>query len=180
MAPELITTQDFTSSRYAQVADNIEGNLSDIITRAEAAIKSKLRFNIKNKAYTETWRSRTNTLFVEHRPIISVTSIKRRPSYRNAWETLDLSSFYVEKEAGYIESQWDTVAGHEVEVVYNAGYDIIPDDIKEAVTLMTVFFAYQDTEVYGSGDGRRPGILYIEDQVDELIAPYRKTATVYH
>lgn len=178
--PELVTVRDFTTSRYAQLAENAEGiSLADVLARAEATIQSRLGRKILNTTYTEVFRANSQTLFVRNRPITSVTSIKRRPNAFYGWETLNLSRIVVEAGPGYIQCT-DTVWGYQVEVVYTAGYSAVPEDIKEAIIMQAVLLSYQDLEIYGSGDAKQPGIVYINQDIERLIAPYRATATVYH
>jgi hypothetical protein len=178
--PELVTVRDFTSSRYAQLADNAEGvNLSDVLARAEATIQSRLGRQIKNQAYTEVFRPSTNILFVKNRPITTVTSVRRRLVPWFSWANLDLTKMTIEAEPGYIEP-YEAVRGYEVEVVYSAGYTVVPEDIKEAIIMQAVLFSYQDLEIYGAGDAKVPGILYVQKDIENLILPYRATATVYH
>jgi hypothetical protein len=93
------------------------------------------------------------------------------------WETLSLSTFEVRKAQGFITSFPDSIKDYEVEVVYTAGYPSIPEDIKGAVILQTVVLAYQDLEVYGAGDSKAPGILYLSDQVKYMLKPYRYSRT---
>jgi hypothetical protein len=56
----------------------------------------------------------------------------------------------------------------------------VPEDIKEAIILQAVLLSYQDIEVYGAGDAKQPGILYMQDDIDSKLKPYKQTATVYH
>lgn len=177
--PELVTVRDFSTSPYAQLADNLDTPLNDILVRAEGAIQKSLGQRIKDVSYTERFRAQGPTLFLRRRPITSVTSIKRRYSRNMSWDTLLVDDFYFESDPGYIECYVD-MTGYETEVVYTAGYTTLPEDLKQAILLQAVMFAYQDLEVYGSGDGKTPGITYIQDAVKNLIMPYRQGATVWH
>lgn len=178
--PVLVTVRDFTSSRYAQLAENAEGvNLGDVLARAETVIQTKLGRSFLDTEYTETFRAESQALFVRNRPIISVTSIRRRPNLFYGWETLSLSRVRIESKPGYIECA-DTVAGYEVEITYRAGYTTVPEDIKEAIILQAVLLSYQDLEIYGAGDAKKPGIVYINEDIDRMIQPHRASATVYH
>ena len=55
-------------------------------------------------------------------------------------------------------------------------YEEIPADIKAAVIYQTVLLAFQDFEVYGAGDGKEPAIKHLKVTIDELLAPYQKSA----
>lgn len=173
----LITEQEFRTSRYAQVADQIEGRISDVIAQAEDYIESFLDRKLTVNTYTELHRPTGKTLFLRERPIQTVTTVKRRRDYLDTWETLSLSQFEIRKAQGFITSFPDNIKDYEVEVVYTAGYPVIPDDVKGAVILQTVVLAYQDLEVYGAGDSKAPGILYLSDQVKYMLKPYRYSRT---
>jgi len=178
--PQLVTVRDFTSSRYAQLAEAAEGvNLGDVLARAEATLQAQMGRAIKNTQYTETFRAQSQTLFVKQRPITSVVSLRRRASILSAWQTIDLSRVRFESGPGYLEI-YDSVRGYDVEITYMAGYTSTPEDIKEAVLTQAVLLTFQDLEIYGSGDAKAPGILYVQKDIERLIAPYRATATVYH
>jgi hypothetical protein len=178
--PTLVTVRDFTTSRYAQLAENTEGQLTDILARAETAIQTRLQRPLAVTSYTEVFRAKTQVFFTKRRPIVSVTSLKRRANAYFAWETMNLSRLTVESGPGYVESI-DPIALYEIEVVYTAGYATLPEDLKEAIIMQAVLFSTQDLEVYGSGDSRAPGyIVPMNADIDRLIAPYKATATVYH
>jgi hypothetical protein len=178
--PVLVTTRDFTSSRYAQLAENAEGvRLSDVLARAEAAIQNRLGRKLVHQSYTETFVASSQRLFVRQRPITAVTSIKRRASLFSGWSLLDLSRIMVEAGPGYIDC-YETVRGYQVEVTYTAGYVAVPEDIKEAIIMQAVLLTYQDLEIYGSGDAKQPGIVYMYEDIDRLLAPYKATGSVYH
>ena len=182
--PELVSVRDYTTSRYAQMAENTEGQLPDILARAEAAIQSRLGRQLGVKTYVERFRPTTNTLFVLNRPIISVTQIRRRPNALYAWEIMDLTHVSVnDPNAGYIEcfpSYSSYVSGYDVEVTYTAGYTTLPEDLKESIIMQAVMFSYQDLEIYGSGDSRSPGVQYFYDDIDRIISRYKTTSMVYH
>lgn len=178
--PVLVTTRDFTSSRYAQLAENAEGvRLSDVLARAEAAIQNRLGRQLVHQSYTEVFVASSQHLFVRQRPITAVTSIKRRPNVLYGWQTLDLSRVLIESGPGYIHCA-ETVQGYQVEVTYTAGFVTVPEDIKEAIIMQAVLLTYQDLEIYGSGDAKQPGIVYMYEDIDRLLAPYKATASVYH
>ena len=178
--PELVTVQEFTESQYAQMVEsNADLQPEDVLAKAEAAIQSRIGRRIKAASYTERFRAQSQSVFLRNRPIITVTSIKRRFSVRNAWTIVDAELVEIESGPGYITPS-DAIKGYQVEIEYTAGYTVIPEDIKEAVIMQAVLFSYQDLEVYGSGDGRSPGIRYFNEDIDRYLAPYRAAASVYH
>ena len=46
--------------------------------------------------------------------------------------------------------------------------------------MQAVLLTYQDLEIYGSGDAKQPGIVYMYADIDRLLAPYKATGSVYH
>lgn len=172
----LITESEFRASRYGQVADQVEGSLSDLIAQAEDHLEHVVDRSFASTSHVEILRPKGDLLFVRHRPIISLTTVKRRFDATYAWYSLDTGDFYIEGSGneGVIRSLLGEVVDYEVEVTYVSGYAAIPWDVKAAVILQTVIFAYQDLEVYGSGDARTPGIVYLQDQVDRYMRPHRK------
>lgn len=173
--PRLITEQDFRTSRYAQVADQIEGRIADVIAQAEDFVEHLLDRRLTVQTYTEFSRPPGESIFVRHRPIQSVTRIRRRFYYTDPWYEMDVTRFEIASAQGYIRSLENNISkGYEIEVTYTAGYPTIPADIKAAVILQTVILAYQDLEVYGSGDSKVPGILYLQGQVNGLLRPYQR------
>lgn len=172
----LITEQEFRTSRYAQVADQIEGRISDVIAQAENHIERTLDRSLKVQSYTELFAAPGQTLFLRERPVVSLTTVRRRSSYTASWETLSLATVRLNDRAGYVSALKDGLfRQHEIEVTYTAGFTSIPEDIKGAVILQTVILAFQDLEVYGAGDSKNPGILYLQGQVNGLLRPYRYT-----
>lgn len=174
----LITEQEFRTSRYAQVADQIEGRISDVIAQAEDHIERVLDRKLKVQSYTELFTAQGQTLFLRERPVVSLTTVKRRSNYTASWETLSLSMLRLNDKAGFVTALKDGLfRNYEVEVTYTAGFASIPEDIKGAVILQTVILAYQDLEVYGAGDSKNPGVLYLQGQVNGLLRPYMYSRT---
>lgn len=182
--PTLVTVRDFTTSRYTQVADNTEGQLPDILARAEQAIQARLGRKLGVESYVERFRPNSNTLFLLNRPIVTVDQVRRRGNALMGWITLDTSYMEIYKDAGYIDCfpiYTSSVAGFDVEVTYTAGYTVLPEDLREAILMQAVMFSTQDLEVYGSGDSRAPGyVKYFYEDIDRLLKPYKMTASVWH
>lgn len=178
--PVLVTVRDLTTSRYAQLVENVETPLRDILARAEAAIQSRIGFSVLPTEYTESWRASGQRLFVRRRPIVSISSLQRRPNILYTWETVDPLRYTFEPDPGYIEV-FTAVSGYEVRITYTAGIGTLPEDLREAILLQAVLFAAQDFELYGSGDSREPGyVAYFARDIDKILAPYKQTATVWH
>jgi hypothetical protein len=177
--PELVTQQEFTSSRYGQLVEDLETPINDVLARAEAVVQKRLGYSIAVISFTETFRARGTILFLRHRPIVTITSVSRRPNARYSWELVPSNYVVTEPDPGYIEVL-DYLTGYEVQVIYTAGYASAPEDIKEAVIMQAVLLSTQDLEVYGAGDSKKPGYLYFNDDIDRLLMRYKQTATVWH
>jgi len=175
-SPTLITEQEFRASRYGQIAEQIEGRLSDIIVQAESHIESLLNRKIAESTYQEIVRPKSDAIFLRNWPITQITSIEKRKNYQDTWTTVPLSNFELDfnGKTGVVLCLSDDIADYEVRVTYKAGYQTIPGDIKAAVILMTAYLAYQDLELYGVGDGKPPGIMYFQNNIDRLIKPYKR------
>lgn len=175
--PRLVTVRDFNTSRFAQLAETTDANISDILARAEAAIESSLRRPIAPTVFTEHFTPQSDIIYVSFRPIIEVTTVTR--AYRRFGAQTPITSGYeVHAASGYIEFDIP-VQGYNIEITYEAGFDPIPEDIKEAIMIKAALFAYADLEFYGSGDAKAPGILYLNDDIKELLEPYRITNMAY-
>ena len=175
--PRLITNREFRTSRYGQLADQLEGDLDEIIVQAEARIENHLDRRLSVTSYTEVHRPKGVRLFLKNRPIVALTSVERRLDSSASWSALTTSDFEIEPEgaAGVLLSLEDEVAGYEVRVVYTAGYSDIPWDIKLAVLNLTAYLCYQDLETYGQGDGKPPGIGYLQKEAFESVSAYKKS-----
>ena len=174
----LITETEFRTSRYAQLADQLEGNLTDVIARAEAHVERHVDRTLAKTSFTEYLRPPGALLFVRNYPIVTLTSVEVRSTPLSDWSALDLSEFRVQRngETGIVESLTGLILNREVKIVYEAGYATgsLPFDIREAVILQTAYFCYQDLEIYGAGDGKKPGITYLQDDVYKYLKPHRR------
>lgn len=171
----LISFQEFATSNYADMADQVD-NIELVINQAEAAIQSQLGRQFSASDYDEICTPKLDKLFLKQRPIIEVDTISRRTSYKGSWEELDLDDFRVNTESGVVRALADNVSGYEVRVEYSAGFETVPADIKAATILQTVILAFTDYEVFGAGDGKEPAIKHLQIEVDKLLAPYKKSA----
>lgn len=169
MALRLITEGEFRSSRYGSLADQIEGRLSTLIEQAESYIESKVDRVLSRTEYIETPDIGRVTLFMRQTPIISVEEILVNGT------PIDPSKYFIAHD-GTIELFNPVPSNARVIVRYTAGFDPIPPIIKAATIQQTAYFAYQDFEIYGSGDGKPPGIMYMQQEVDSLISTFKRTA----
>lgn len=174
--PRLITNRQFRTSKYGQLADQLDGDLDEIIVMAEARVESYLNRTIPATAYTEVHRPSGSRLFLRQYPIVSLTSVSRRTLPASAWVPLTLSNFEIEPNGanGVVLSLEDEIAGYDVQVAYTAGYATVPFDIQEAVILETALMCYLDLEMFGVGDSKPPGIMYVQKDIDRMLRPYQK------
>jgi hypothetical protein len=173
MATRLITEGEFRSSRYGQLADQIEGRLSDLIESAESYIESAVDRKLSRDTYTEFAEVGQSSLFLRQSPIIAVTAVEMKNSGRETgWDLIDAERYQVLDSLGIVEFRERLNPRGTYRVKYDAGYEPIPPIIKTATILQTAYFAYQDFEIYGSGDGKPPGITYIQKEVDRYIAAF--------
>ena len=170
MELRLITEGEFRSSRYGSLADQIEGRLSTLIEQAESYIESRVDRILSATEYTEYPDVGRVTLFMRQSPIISVEEI------RIDGRVIDPTKYVIESGTGTIQMDYEPRG--RVRVKYTAGYEPIPPIIKAATIQQTAYFAYQDFEIYGSGDGEPPGIIYFQEEVNKLIAPYKRKSLV--
>ena len=171
----ILTVREFNTSRFAQMADSSEANVPSVIARAEAAIKRRLQRPIEPEEFEEFYYPENDTIYLRNRPVVSVETITvghaMLPAYTNPMYSLD-------KRLGIIRFP-NTLKGRKVTVNYTAGFDPVPEDIKEAVIMQSVLFLYTDLEVYGAGDGKEPGILYFSRDIDKLLQPYKQLHMAY-
>lgn len=172
--PRLVEVRDFTTSRFSQLADTSSANISDIIARAEKAVESKLKRPILPTTYTESHRPHGTKLYLRYRPVISVTSVTRSSGYFSS----PVPTYTVDSNTGILHTPTPQ-DGYILTVVYTAGFEEVPEDIKEAILMQTALMAFTDLEIYGSGDSKEPGILYMRDDIDELLKPYKLLNTAY-
>jgi hypothetical protein len=177
MATRLITAQEFRSSRYADVAEQVD-DIEKIIEQAEAHVERKLDRRLSKTQYTEIHRPASARIYLRQRPVISLDEIAVRGGHHEPWSSLSVDGFEVEPDdaTGVLLDLHDgeAIVGREVKVVYTAGFDPIPADIKAAVINQTVLLAFQDLEVFGAGDAREPALKHLYAQIDDVLAPYKK------
>ena len=176
--PRLVTVNDYTSSVYADLADQTDVLLSDILVAAEEEIERTIGYSLLAATYVETYKAKSQVLFVLHRPIQSVTLIRRRGSRLSAWYDIPSYNYIVEKGPAYIDID-SAVTGWDVEVTYIAGFDETPASIKSAVILQAALNLTVDLELYGAGDSKEPGTAYMYNHIKRLIAPYKQSVTPY-
>jgi len=172
----ILSVREFNTSRFGQIADSTEASVPAIIARAEAAITRRLRRPIEPETFEEEYLPDNNTIYLRNRPIIRIEEIRVSSLYG---QTFTSPMYSIDKNTGILRFP-RTLAGRRVVVRYVAGFDPIPEDLKEAVILQAVLFMHQDLEIYGgAGDGKEPGILYYQRDITNLLKPYQQLHMAY-
>lgn len=189
-SPQLLTVQDFAESRYESLGDQAT-DLSSLIRRAEDIIGDKIGMPLAKATYTDEGvvKSGVNQIFVSRRPVVVVTSLDRRLYERGDWSAIPSDSYSVNSVQGiltlvsdvsiygYVETPYQ---GYYYRVIYEAGYTplTLPEALKEAVLLQTVLLLFRDYEIFGAGDSKEPGINHIRKEIEEYIAPHKRSRMV--
>lgn len=174
--PRIVSVRDFNTSRFSQLAETSDANIGDILARAEAAIESRLQRPIVPTQYTEVYRPASATIYLRRRPVISVDTFTR--SYAIGSLPIVVGNYTVDNDAGIIQTN-GLIIGSIVTVTYTAGFENTPEDIKEAILMQAALFTFQDLEIYGSGDAKEPGIMYMHRDIQRLLEPYKQIHLAY-
>jgi hypothetical protein len=103
--PELVTVQEFTESQYAQLVEsNADLQPDDVLVKAEAAVQSRMGRRVLLSPYTERFNATSQSVFLRRRPVVEVTSIKRRSNILFDWTVLNPARVEIESGPGYITS----------------------------------------------------------------------------
>lgn len=179
--PLVVTSRDYSTSRYEALIDSSSVNLNTILRRAEQIIGGKIGTPLELLTYTETAVATGNRLFLLRRPVVSVLSVSRRNYDGVSWTALAAELYTLNETAGVITVRNDTLMkGYETQVVYTAGYTplTLPEPLKEAVLLQAARLMYQDFEIYGAGDSKEPGLQHFREEIEEYIAPFKRSTLV--
>jgi hypothetical protein len=174
--PRLVSVREFNTSRFSQLADTSTSNVSEVIARAEKKIESQLMRPIYPTQITEIFKPTTSVVYLKHRPIVSIDSVGRGFSASGPFTATAL--YLINNDEGWIDFQ-ASVVGYSVKIVYTAGYEETPEDLKEAILMQTALYIFQDLEIYGSGDSKEPGILYMNEDIRGILQPYQQLHTAY-
>ena len=149
---DLITLEDF---KELEGIDNVKDDvrLQSIITSVSKLVKTycgNTFVDYYSSPYTELFNVESNQTFVQltESPVNSITSVEERTSYSASYSTLttgayeyyldsDSDTIYRTNSSGYINFQTGPGA---VRVVYTAGYDSCPDDLKLAVVDLVTYY----------------------------------------
>lgn len=158
----IVTTAEVKRYLNIDTSDTSQDTLiSELISRAEAKIGNLFGGNILGTDYADEIYDFSQILFTQHYPIISVTSLYLRNSL-----LVENEDFYVYPT--YINFTFDTEAKKAVKISYRAGFQPVPDDIKQAIILTASNFLKINVDLQPQ---------QIEDtrltrEVKELLEPY--------
>lgn len=116
--------------------------LINLINRSYKILEAYIGQQIKSKSYTEHYSGdSTGKLLLKNRPINSITSIHEDVERVFGSDRLiDSGNYTFDANSGLVEifqhdgtgPSWFESGVRNIKVIYNAGYDTIPNDLKEA------------------------------------------------
>ena len=168
--------------------------LGTLIAAATTAIESYCRRRFKSRTHTEYHDGadlgvKRTRIVLEHRPVVSVTSVHDDIDQPPTWPASDLvdSDDYVTRDdEGIIELYPDLTfrdGKRNVRVIYTAGYTAIPEDVGQAANMLVAAWFHRGrngadglasesigTYQYQAAQGG------LSEPVKALLAPYREVA----
>ena len=154
----MATLLDYSLTTVADVKESLgidSGNTSkdNLITRkinqATRMIENYCNTRFKATDYTEYYDGIGGSeLVLRHRPINSVTSLSARQvtTNENDFDITDAEDYFIDEPAGVIEFLGSFYGNYDSwKVVYNAGYDTIPEDVAEACAQLAAYLVENGT-----------------------------------
>ena len=140
--------------RYLSIKDgntDQDAILGDLIEGASAAVNNYLNRDIMLSDRADSMDGNgKDAMFMRHWPVVSVTSVKVNgqsiPAAPDGYSTTP--GFRVEDPMLILQGYRFTRGRRNVEVVYSAGYETIPDELKAIVT-ETVALRYKERDWTG-------------------------------
>lgn len=186
---DLITLEDYKLMNGIS-SPNKDTELEIIISGISELVKnycnnSFIDYYTSDKTEYKTLTIKTDLLFLNENPIISITSIDERPTALSDYVTLvENVDFSVDEEAGLVYrlgSDW-AMGPKAIQVVYKAGYSEIPSDLKLAVAdLITYYhkteyrhsFNLNGISVQNSSSSKLTGYVGFPDHIKRVLDMYR-------
>ena len=111
--------------------------------------------HFKQTTYTqeEYDGTRSNTIVLKMRPVITLFSLQRRDGYDNSdsWDDVESESYFIDKASGVVELNFDTSRGwNSYRATYTAGYSTIPFDLAEACASLASFYVSNSSNSSGA------------------------------
>jgi hypothetical protein len=137
-------------------------NIQNSIFRSQDIIDRYCRQTFSNTERTlKMDGSGHDTIFLEHFPIISITSMKYRSSFYSSWTTIDVENdVQIAEDQGYLTYHRSAFPAGEqnVEIVGHFGYADVPSRIKEACILLAIAGGGSTRPLTGGNPLRDPGL----------------------
>lgn len=167
----IVTEREFRDSPFGQQVESTEARVLDVLVAAEGIIKRRVNSPIVAADYYEVFPAvKSSRLFLRHRPVTRVYSVRYTRPYA-VWA--DLIPSYVTHTTNniFINPEYRSIVGYDIEVYYRAGYERedVPADLKYAIHAQAALLLAQDFELFGAGDSRSPGFDYLQERIDQIV-----------
>jgi hypothetical protein len=169
MAQNLITVAEYKS--YSGITStNQDAALAVVIPKVSELVKSICRrtfVDYVDETKTETKRSLTNNRFLAaETPLMRVNSVEFSEDYGQTYLTLtEFKDYVVDPDSDAIEiityPYLDYKKVNAFRFTYNAGYEVIPEDLKMAVMDLIQYYMRNDSAVH-STKSISPNTMQIE------------------
>ena len=166
---------------------------SNCISRVSDQIEAYCQLPIASQSFRGLYSGNgTNELFLNNYPIVSVSSLKYRNNPTENWQSIISSgsisgNCIIHPYKLELYNYYFTCGSQNIEVVYNAGFTNIPNDIKQVAIEMCAII-YKESSFSKSGDGSRLGIstinsgstnfgtsyLSLDERHEKILDKYRK------
>lgn len=140
---------DITGSTY-------DTQISNIIDKVDQTIKTWAGQSIEAESKTINFEGKGKSYFLfANMPVNSITSVKYKTEPLGSQTTVSSSDYgIVETDGIYKLYNKNTFyAGYLYEVVFNYGYNTVPEDVKNTAIEMAMALIY-DSDFLGGDDGR--------------------------
>jgi len=160
----VVTLDEFKRFLSVDLSDTSEDTFyQELLDRAEQRIGNVFGGALSQADYTEIYDF-DNLIFPKHYPIVSVSSVKiDGVTQSGGVDYFVYDDYIVLMGEGECKS---------VEITYTAGFDPVPEDIKQAIILTAAFYMRMNSELKPEvqTDYRMP------QEVENIFAPYRRIA----
>jgi uncharacterized phiE125 gp8 family phage protein len=191
----LTTLADVKEHLRIEAADSTEDTfLEKLIDRCTSRIESYVNRKLKKRSYTELYDgSGTQKLLLNQFPITALTSVNIDQGQDFLPSTdVDIEAIVIQAEEGLLS--WSGVVNsssafnagiwsagvRNIQVVYEAGYDPIPDDLAAAcIKLVAVEFnrAREGADAFTAEGTAGHSVTWIQgmpQEIDEMLLAYRR------
>jgi hypothetical protein len=158
MATDLVTLAEYKS--YIGITSATQDNaIKSIIPKASALVKSTCRrtfVDYVNDAKTDVFASGSARVYLKEFPVLAISSVEYSSDYGATYTALvEFTDYVVNLEDGYIDFlNWEIIPQqlNAYRVVYTAGYETLPEDIKVACLDLITYYLKSDMSVKSQRD----------------------------